>query len=422
MKITQLMGYQILDSRGKPTVAASLILDDGTVHTARIPSGASTGKHEAREIRDHEGKFAGGMYRGNSVYQACENINELIAPGLIGRTPDLTAVDQFIAHLDPTPGFQRIGANASLAISIAVAKAQAHSERKSLVRLFQPTGQLKLPMPMANILSGGAHARNTMDIQDVLVIPHGASSFHEALSWLSAIRESAAREGVVLGAPTHLTADEGGLAIEFPTVEGAFDFVTSCISSVGLRTGTDVSLAIDFAATQFYHDGIYRLAKAKREFQATEFVSYVRHLVNSHPIISIEDPFAEDDWNSWNAFMEEIPEGLQVIGDDLYTTNLLRLERGIKENSSNAILIKPNQNGLLTSTLEVLQRAQQSNRKTIVSARSGETEDSWLADLAVGWGAEQIKVGSTHGSERTAKWNRLLELEATEACDFAHPF
>ncbi len=422
MKISRLWGYQILDSRGKPTLAATLLLSDGSVHTARIPSGASTGLHEARELRDQDGKFAESMYGGSSVYQACENINDLVTPQLIGHHPDFFKADQMLRELDTSDGFQSIGANAALAISISVAKAQAHAHGGSLARLFQPEGSLKLPMPMVNILSGGAHARNIIDIQDVLALPHGATSFHEAMSWVSAIREVASIEGSKLGAATNLTADEGGLAIEFGSIEAACEFVASCISIVGLRVGADVSLAIDFAATQFYQDGIYRLAKSDRSYTSDEFISYIQKLITSQPILSIEDPFAEDDWRSWSAFMSDAPANLQVIGDDLFTTNLARLERGIDEEASNAILIKPNQNGLLSSTLEVFERAQSAKFRTIVSARSGETEDSWLADLAVGWRAEQIKVGSTHGSDRTAKWNRLFELEATETCEFSKPF
>lgn len=422
MKISKLLAYQILDSRGKPTVAVTITLTDGTTHSAKVPSGASTGLHEARELRDQGGKFAEAMYAGNSVFQACANINELVAPLLIGLFPDFNDADQILRTLDTTEGFQNIGANAALAVSISVAKAQAHAHGNSLARLFQPEGLLKLPMPMVNILSGGAHARNTMDIQDVLAVPHGASSFSEAISWTSAIREVAAVSGAALGAATHLTADEGGIAINFGSIEAACEFVSSCISKIGLQVGKDVSLAIDFAATQFYKDGIYLLANSGKQYSSTEFVSYVNHLVKNQPIISIEDPFAEDDWESWIDFMDDLSENLQVLGDDLYTTNLERLQRGINEIASNAILIKPNQNGLLSSTVKVLNKAKSENFKTVVSARSGETEDSWLADLAVGWRAEQIKVGSTHGSDRTAKWNRLLELEATERCEFCRPF
>ena len=419
MTITRLVGYQVLDSRGRPTVAATVLLSDGTSHTSHIPSGASTGLHEAKELRDHKTPYSEKIFNGKSVFQACANINELIAPKLVGNVANLVAADQLIKTIDPSEDFHTIGANASLAVSIAVAKSQAHTEGKSLARFFQPTGPLQLPMPMVNILSGGAHAKKTMDIQDVLVMAHGATSFREAISWISAIREIATTEGAKLGAPTHLIADEGGLAIPFITIESACDFVSTCITLAGLEVGRDVLIALDVAATQLYFDGSYHLPNANKVHTKNEFIAYIQNLVKNQPIISIEDPFAEDDWDSWNQFMTGIPTNLQVVGDDLYTTNLVRLNRGIRQNSSNSILIKPNQNGLLTNTMQVLKEAKANNLRTVVSARSGETEDSWLADLAVGWGAGQIKVGSTHGSDRTSKWNRLLELEAIEDCEFS---
>jgi len=422
MNVEKIVGYQVLDSRGRPTVAAVLLLSDGTSHTARVPSGASVGKHEARELRDQGTPFAEKNYRGTSVFAACNNINNLIAPHVHGKYPDLLKTDYFLQTLDSTEDFRNIGANATLAVSLAIAKAQAHAEKISLARLFQPEGKLKMPMPMVNILSGGAHAKKTMDVQDVLVIAHGTHSFSEALAWISAIREVAIVNGAKLGAPTHLVADEGGLAIPFKRVEEACDFVVSCIESVGLQPGRDVSLAMDVASTQLYHEGSYLLPNAGAKYDAQSFRLFISDLVKNLPLVSIEDPFAEDDWNSWSEFMEDAPKQLQVVGDDLYTTNLKRLEKGIAESASNAILVKPNQNGLVTKTLEVLKAAQAKNFNTIVSARSGETEDSWLADLAVGWGAGQIKVGSTHGSERAAKWNRLLELEATENWEFVSPF
>ncbi|NQW06450.1 MAG: phosphopyruvate hydratase, partial [SAR202 cluster bacterium] len=320
------------------------------------------------------------------------------------------------------PDHHILGANALLAVSLAVAKAAAHTAGLSLARYFQPEGKLLIPMPMVNILSGGAHANRTMDIQDVLVLPNGATSFAQALSWIVAIRELAASKGAASGATTHLIADEGGLAIAFPTIDHALEFVSDCISEVGLKVDEDVSLALDVASTQFFDGTKYRLAALNREFTSDEFVAFISKLVKGHPVLSIEDPFAEDDWQSWSQFMQGAPSRLQVLGDDLFTTNLARLQRGIDEKSANAILVKANQNGLVTSTQKVLTTAQANNFKTVVSARSGETEDSWLADLATGWRASQIKVGSTHGADRTAKWNRLLELEATEECEFAQPF
>jgi enolase len=275
---------------------------------------------------------------------------------------------------------------------------------------------------MVNILSGGAHAGRTLDIQDVLIVPNGATSFTESLSWIVAIREAAAKIGASEGKVTHLIADEGGLGIAFPSVGEACDFVVKVISSVGLNPGSDVSIALDIASTQFFDGSTYNLRTEGLSLSPADFVKYINSLVNSQPIVSIEDPFAEDDWDAWQQFMSIAPKKLQVLGDDLLTTNLGRLMKAITEKSANAILIKANQNGLVTSTLNVLKEARAHNFNTVVSARSGETEDSWLADLATGWRAGQIKVGSTHGAERTAKWNRLLELEATEPSTFANPF
>ena len=277
-------------------------------------------------------------------------------------------------------------------------------------------------MPMVNILSGGAHANRSLDFQDVLVIPTGAKTFTEALSWIVAIRETAAQLGREAGMVTHLVADEGGLGIAFESIESAMDFVIEAIEKVGLKPGAQVSLALDVASTQFFNKGSYNLASSQKSYSSADFVSYIQSLVSNYPIISIEDPFAEDDWESWSAFMQIAPKNLQILGDDLLTTNSDRLERAIKHSSANSILIKPNQNGLVTDTHKVLKAAQSAGFATVVSARSGETEDSWLADLATGWRAGQIKVGSTHGSERNAKWNRLLELEQIEKVEFSRPF
>lgn len=422
MKISQVLSYQVLDSRGRPTVAASITLEDNSVHSARVPSGASTGAHEAVELRDTGSTFAEKFYGGKSVFQAVKNVQEKIAPRLAGMEISLELVDDQLRKIDPSTNHSTVGANATLAVSLAAAKAEAHSKNLSLARLFSPAGALLLPMPMVNILSGGAHANRTLDIQDVLVLPHGAQSFSEALSWVVAIRELAAVRGRERGMITHLVADEGGLGIPFESVDAACSFVVSCIEELGLRAGVDVSLALDIASTQFFKDGNYHLSTANKSYTSSEFVQFISSLVNNQPIISIEDPFAEDDWQAWTHYLEIAPQRLQLLGDDLFTTSPARLDRGIREKSANAILIKANQNGLVSETLQVLQSAQKAGFKTVVSARSGETEDSWLSDLATGWRAQQIKVGSTHGSERNAKWNRLLELEATEVTTFAQPF
>lgn len=419
MKISKVLAYQILDSRGRPTIAANLVLEDGSSHTARVPSGASTGRHEAVELRDLNTNYAEKFYGGLSVFGAVNNVNNVIAPRIIGLEASTTTVDALLNEIDPSPNHGVVGANAKLSISLATAKAEAHSKGVSLAALLAGNTPLTLPMPMVNILSGGAHANRTLDIQDILVIPYGAKKFSEALSWVSAVRERAAIRGREKGLITHLVADEGGLGIPFPSIAAACEFVVSCIEEIGLRPEIDMSLALDCAATQYLRDGKYFLDSESRSLNPDTYLKYIEQLIQTLPILSIEDPFAEDDWVSWQRFMENSPKQLQVLGDDLFTTNLSRLERGITSNSANAILIKVNQNGLVSGTEQVLKRAQASGFKTVVSARSGETEDSWLADLAVGWGANQIKVGSTHGSERSAKWNRLLELEATTTTSFA---
>jgi enolase len=422
MKVTKLFGYQVLDSRGRPTVAASITLGDGSTHTARVPSGASTGKHEALELRDGDQLGHKSFYGALSVSKAVENLNQRIAPPIVGQEIDLNFIDDLIREIDSTANFSSLGANATLAVSLAAAKASAHARNVSLARYFQPEGNLLIPMPMVNILSGGAHANRSLDFQDVLVVPTGAGSFTEALSWVVAIRETAARLGSKAGMITHLVADEGGLGIAFDSIELAIEFVIEAIHKVGLKSGSQVSLALDVASTQFFNNGTYNLATSQKSYSSADFVSYIQKLVTSYPIVSIEDPFAEDDWESWNAFMRIAPKNLQVLGDDLLTTNSNRLEKAINQKSANSILIKPNQNGLVTDTHTVLKAAQSAGFKTVVSARSGETEDSWLSDLATGWRAGQIKVGSTHGSERTAKWNRLLELEQIEEVEFSKPF
>ena len=422
MKINKVIGYQVLDSRGRPTVAAAISLTDGSTHSARVPSGASTGMHEAKELRDkgseHEEKF----YAGLSVQQVVKNINEKIAPRLIEEQIDLNVVDAHLLELDPSVDHSSLGANATLAVSVAAAIADAHSQNKSLARFFNPDGPLLIPMPMVNILSGGAHANRSMDIQDLLIIPVGAKTFTEALSWIVAVREMAAKLGKEAGHSTNLIADEGGISIPFKSVEEACEFVISVIEKVGLTVGAQVGLALDVASTQFFDSGKYNLTNINKSYTSEEFVKYINNLVSNQPIISIEDPFAEDDWSAWQQFMTIAPKKLQVLGDDLLTTNLDRLNKAIDQKSANSILIKANQNGLVTSTLNVLKQARANNFNTVVSARSGENEDSWLSDLATGWSAGQIKVGSTHGSERNAKWNRLLEFEATENTKFLNPF
>ncbi len=279
MKITKVHAYQVLDSRGRPTVAASIALDNTSIHTARVPSGASTGAYEAVELRDSGTPLAEKFYGGKSVFGAVANVNTKIAPALLGKEISLEEVDRIIKGIDPSENHSGLGANATLAVSLAAAKAEAHSKNQSLARLFTPKGDLLLPMPMVNILSGGAHANRTLDIQDVLVLPHGAKSFSEALSWIVAIRELAAVRGRKKGLVTHLVADEGGLGIPFDSIEGACSFVVSCIQEVVLKPGVDVSLALDIASTQFFTGGKYELQNAKKSYAPAEFVDFIASLL-----------------------------------------------------------------------------------------------------------------------------------------------
>ena len=426
INIKRLTPFQVLDSRGKPTVALTIELHDGSTHTARVPSGASTGKHEAIELRDNQTSQSNKFYSGKSVNSALANINS-ISNQLVNKDLTLAQIDEMIQKFDGTDNFSKFGANAALAISLCATLASAHASKKSVARFFSPDHELVIPMPMVNILSGGAHANRCMDIQDVLIIPNGAKNFPEAISWISAVREMAAELGKKAGYTTNLVADEGGIAIAFENIASACEFLIKAIEQVGLTAGKDISLALDVAATQFFSattsgSGTYELKNEKKSFTSIDFAEYLGKLVTNLPIISIEDPFAEDDWNAWQIFTAKYEKKLQIVGDDLFTTNQKRLNKGLTENSANSILIKVNQNGLISSTKSVLDSAKANGFATIVSARSGETEDSWLADLAVGWQAEQIKVGSTHGAERNSKWNRLLQLCAIENTRFANPF
>ncbi len=415
-RIAHITAWEALDSRGRPTVAAQLELADGTTASAQAPSGASAGSHEAKELRD------GGTRRGGlGVLNAVENVRSRIGPALKGmHFDDPSVVDDALAELDGTEDFSNLGANATLAVSLATTLAVAASERTSVARWFQPEGELLLPMPMVNIVSGGAHAGRSIDIQDVLVVPHGATSFAQAIEWCADVRDAATALSIERGAPgASLVADEGGVSIPFSTNEAALRFVVEAIERSGHQPGDELSLAIDVAASQFFEDGHYRLESEKRTVTASELIDELIGWVDDYPLVSIEDALAEDEWQDWVIATRLLGSRIQLIGDDHFVTNTVRLATGVALGSANSILVKVNQNGLVSRSRAVLDEAHAAGYTTVVSARSGETEQSWLADLAVGWQAGQIKVGSTHRSERGAKWNRLLELEATESTRFA---
>jgi enolase len=408
--VRSVLAYEALDSRGRPTVACVVRLEGGAEGEALVPSGASTGSHEARELRD-----GGARFEGYGVSAAVASVNGPVAGALRGvDAADQAEVDRRLRDLDGTEDLGRIGANAVLAASVACLKAAAANAGMPVYRWLAGDRRLELPMPMINILSGGAHAAGVLDFQDYLAIPVGAATFSQALEWSARVRFAASGLLAARGVATNLVADEGGLAAAVPGNEAAVALVADAIVKAGLRPMEDVAIGIDVAATQFLRDGGYDLASEDRRLTTAELVAMVSDWCGRWPILSIEDPLAEDDWDGWRACTTNLGGSAQLVGDDLFTTSQSRLERGIAGRVANTILIKPNQNGTVSGTAAVLQTARRAGYGTVVSARSGETEDAVLSDLAVGWFAGQIKVGSTQRSERTAKWNRLLRIEAEE--------
>jgi enolase len=413
--IADVTAWEALDSRGTPTVACEVRLEGGVTGEAIVPSGASTGAHEAHELRD-----GGERYGGRGVRQAVRNVVDVLAPIAMGRDArDQQALDDALRQIDGTPNLQRIGANAILALSIAAARAAAAAERLPLYRWLAGDNQPLLPMPMINVLSGGAHAGRAVDMQDFLVVPIGASSFAEAIEWSWRVRRATAHVLVERGMPATLVADEGGLGPPLSSNRMALELLMAGIEKSGLRPATDVAIAIDVAATQFFMDGRYALATEQLTLDSSGLVAELERWCDEFPIVSLEDPLAEDDWPGWEIATTRFANRLQVLGDDLFVTDMARFERGIVGGVANAILVKPNQTGTLSSAAAIVRRAHAAGYATVVSARSGDTEDSWLADLAVGWRAGQIKVGSLMRSERTAKWNRLLRIEQETGAAFA---
>ena len=409
MKIERVTAWEVLDSRGNPTVACEVTVDGGARGVASVPSGASTGTFEAHELRD-----GGDRYGGKGALRAVANVNGVLGPAIHGFDPsDQAGVDALLREIDGTPRLDRLGANALLAVSVAAALASAAARR---LELFDTLGnEPLLPMPMVNIVSGGAHARGGVDIQDVLAVPVGASSFAEAIEWAARVRSATADVASERGLDVSLVADEGGLGPRLDNNRAALELVAAGVERSGLALGGDAALAVDLAANQFHADGRYRFDG--RDLDAAAVVAEVVSWCDAFPIVSVEDPVADTDDDGWAIASREL--GVQLLGDDLFCTDLARLEAGIASGTANAVLVKPNQTGTLTGARRVLERAKGAGYATVVSARSGETEDGWLADLAVGWAAGQIKVGSTMRSERTAKWNRLLRIEAQTGAPFA---
>jgi len=406
--ITGVFAWEALDSRGTPTVACEVTLATGAKGAATVPSGASTGTHEARELRD-----GGERYGGKGVQTAVANACGPLAQAVTGlEAADQAAVDQALCAADGTAALARLGANAVLAISVATVLAVAADTGQPLFRLVAGAGaEPLLPMPMVNILSGGAHAGGAIDIQDVLAVPVGARSFAEAIEWACRVRRATAELVADRGLVSSLVADEGGLGPTLKTNREALEIVAGAIELAKLEPGEEVAIGLDVAATQlFAHDG-YRLKGEHRRLTSDQLVDELAEWARDFPIVSIEDPLSEDDWEAWKRATMALG-GLQLVGDDLFATNGERLGRGIESEVANAVLVKPNQIGTLSAARLFLEQAEAADYATVLSARSGETEDVWLADLAVGWRVGQIKVGSTTRSERTSKWNRLLRIEA----------
>jgi enolase len=403
--IEDISAREILDSRGNPTVEVDVLLADGSVGRAAVPSGASTGTYEAVERRDGDDDRFGGK----GVLDACRAVEEDIAPELEGMLAlDQRAVDRALLELDGTPNKERLGANAILGVSLAVAKAAAASLDLPLFRYLGGPQAHLLPVPLMNVINGGRHADNRLELQEFMLAPVGAASYAEGLRWgtevFHALHSALKQKGHSTG-----VGDEGGFAPEIATASEALEYLVQAIEAAGLEPGAEMGLAMDPAASEFFAEGRYRLEGADRT--SAEMISFYAGLLDAFPIVSIEDPLAEDDWDGWSAITESLDDRVQIVGDDLFVTNPERLERGIEEDAANAILIKVNQIGTLTETLDVVAMAREASYGVVISHRSGETEDTTIADLAVATGAGQIKTGAPSRGERTAKYNQLLRIE-----------
>ena len=405
MAIIEVLGArEILDSRGNPTVEVEIALEDGTQARAAVPSGASTGAFEAAELRDGEKR-----YSGKGVEKAVAYILDEIAPAIIGfDAQDQRLIDDEMIALDGTPNKSRLGANAILGVSLAVAKAAADSADLSLFRYLGGPNAHVLPVPMMNILNGGAHADTNVDIQEFMVAPIGAPTFRESLRWGAEIYHALKSVLKQRGLATSV-GDEGGFAPNLESNRAALDLIVEAILLAGLKPGTDVALAMDVAATEFHKDGAYSFEGAKKS--SSDLIAYYAELVDAYPLVSIEDPLDEEDWSGWAQMTSELGSKVQIVGDDLFVTNPVRLARGIATSTANALLVKVNQIGTLTETLDAVDMAHRANYRTMLSHRSGETEDTTIADLAVATNSGQIKTGAPARSERVAKYNQLLRIE-----------
>jgi enolase len=406
-EIIDVTAREILDSRGNPTVEVDVTTESGAVGRAAVPSGASTGKREALELRDKRSK----RYAGKGVLKAVANVNEEIAPALIGfDAADQVALDRKLIALDGTPNKSRLGANAILGVSMAAARAAAFAFGLPLYRYLGGINARHLPLPMMNIVNGGAHAANTLDIQEFMIVPVGAKSIADAVRMGA---ETFHRLKKILSEKGLNTAvgDEGGFAPDLATNEEAIGLIMEAIEAAGYQGGKDIGIALDVAASEFYSKGKYRLTSEKRTLTAAEMVDYYAGLIDRYPILSIEDGLAEQDWDGWQQMTDRLEADVQLVGDDIFVTNPGIFEKGIEQGIANAILVKLNQIGTVTETLDAVEMAKQSGYTTVISHRSGETEDTFIADLAVGVNGGQIKTGSLSRSDRIAKYNQLIRIE-----------
>ncbi|TMG14681.1 MAG: phosphopyruvate hydratase [Chloroflexi bacterium] len=415
--IVRIQGREILDSRGNPTVEVDVVLEAGDIGRAAVPSGASTGAHEAVELRDGDKS----RYGGKGVRKAVGHVNQEIAAALRGaEASDQRGIDERLINLDGTANKSRLGANAVLGVSLAVARAAALAAGQPLYRYLAGDGELLLPVPMMNILNGGKHAQTKVDFQEFMVVPAGAPSYGEGLRWgaevFHALKQTLHERGLSTG-----QGDEGGFAPELEANEDAMTLLVQAIERSGHQPGKEVFIALDPAASELYRDGRYELTGEGRTLQAQEMVALWESWVERYPVISIEDGLAEDDWDGWRTLTAQLGKQLQLVGDDIFVTNVVRLRHGIEGGIANSILIKLNQIGTLTETLETMATARRAGYSTVISHRSGETEDTFIADLAVATGAGQIKTGAPSRSERVAKYNRLLQIEEEVGSTVPYP-
>ncbi len=416
-KIIGIRATEILDSRGNPTVLAEVETARGNVGAAMAPSGASTGAREALELRDNDNT----RYRGKGVLQAVGNIVNILGPNLIGmEAGDQAGIDQAMLELDGTENKSTLGANSILAVSMAVAHAAAADERLPLYRYLGGDGPFDMPVPMMNIINGGAHADNSIDMQEFMILPVGAASLAEAVRYGAEIFHALKAVLSSRGLNTAV-GDEGGFAPDLDSNEAALEVITSAIENAGYAPGEDILLGLDIASSEFYRDGRYVLASEGKSLDANEFLDYLVPWVDDYPIISIEDGMAEDDWDGWQAMTARLGDRVQLVGDDLFVTNTAILQQGIATGAANSILVKVNQIGTLTETLAAIDMAKKAGYTTVISHRSGETEDTTIADLAVATSSRQIKTGSLSRSDRVAKYNRLMRIEKELGDNASYP-